>query len=81
MRQSERRQCRCTDDGHRVDELKQDIKARLPVRGYDHRGVRHRYGEDMRDEDGDGFHEIHVNTIKGMTQAAIVNNMIIRRLD
>jgi len=43
-----------------------DIDARLPTRGYDHHTVCHSRGEYARDEDGDGFHEIHVNTIEGV---------------
>jgi len=33
--------------------------------GYAHRSVCHGRGEYARDEDGDGFHEIHVNTMEG----------------
>lgn len=42
-----------------------DIYARLPQWGYQHKTVCHAQGEYARDEDGDGFHEIHVNTIEG----------------
>ena len=42
-----------------------DIYARLPAWGYAHKTVCHGRGEYARDEDGDGFHEIHVNTIEG----------------
>jgi transposase len=42
-----------------------DIYARLPQWGYDHDSVHHSAGEYARDEDGDGFHEIHVNTMEG----------------
>ena len=42
-----------------------DIDDRLPVWGYQHRTVCHSRGEYARDEDGDGFHEIHVNTMEG----------------
>ena len=41
------------------------IYARLPVWGYGHNTVCHGRGEYARDEDGDGFCEVHVNTIKG----------------
>jgi transposase len=34
--------------------------------GYDHKVVNHGKGEFARDEDGDGFHEIHCNTIEGV---------------
>lgn len=40
-----------------------DIYARLDEWGYGHRSVCHGRGEYARDEDGDGFHEIHVNTM------------------
>jgi transposase-like protein len=42
-----------------------DIYARLPAWGYPHRTVCHARGEYARDEDGDGFCEVHVNTIEG----------------
>ena len=42
-----------------------DIYDRLPAWGYQHRTVCHSRGEYARDEDGDGFHEIHVNTMEG----------------
>jgi transposase len=42
-----------------------DIYARLPEWGYTHRTVCHAAGEFARDEDGDGFCEVHVNTIEG----------------
>ena len=34
--------------------------------GFTHKTVCHSAGEYARDEDGDGFHEIHVNTIEGV---------------
>jgi transposase len=42
-----------------------DIYDRLPAWGYQHRTVCYSRGEYARDEDGDGFHEIHVNTMEG----------------
>ena len=42
-----------------------DIYARLPVWGYGHKTVCHARNEYARDEDGDGFCEVHVNTIEG----------------
>ena len=33
--------------------------------GYEHKTVNHSKGEYARDEDGDGFHEVHVNTMEG----------------
>jgi transposase-like protein len=40
-----------------------NIYARLPGLGYGHRTVCHSRGEYARDEDGDGFCEVHVNTM------------------
>jgi len=42
-----------------------DIYCRLPQWGYEHKTVCHSKGEYARDEDGDGFHEVHVNTMEG----------------
>ena len=42
-----------------------DIYARLPAWGYGHKTGCHAHGEYARDEDGDGFGEVHVNTIEG----------------
>ena len=42
-----------------------DIYARLPEWGYTHHTVCHAAGEFARDEDGDGFCEVHVNTLEG----------------
>ena len=39
------------------------IYARLTAWGYEHKTVCH--GEYARDEDGDGFCEVHVNTLLG----------------
>ena len=41
------------------------IYARLHVWGYDHKSVNHGRGEYARDQDGDGFCEVHVNTMEG----------------
>jgi transposase-like protein len=41
------------------------IYARLPTWGYQHKTVCHARGEYARDEDGDGFCEVHVNTMEG----------------
>jgi transposase-like protein len=41
------------------------IYGRLQDWGYEHKSVCHAVGEYARDEDGDGFHEVHVNTIEG----------------
>ena len=42
-----------------------NIYARLKQWGYVHKTVNHSIGEYARDEDGDGFHEVHVNTMEG----------------
>ena len=51
--------------GTEVDTDEYDIDARLPEWGDTHRTVCHATGEFARDEDGDGFCEVHVNTIEG----------------
>lgn len=43
-----------------------DIYARLQQWGYEHQRVCHSRGEYARDDDGDGFCEVHVNTIEGV---------------
>ncbi len=43
-----------------------DIHARLEEWGYGHKTVCHARGEYARDEDGDGFCEVHVNTMEGV---------------
>ena len=42
-----------------------DIYNRLEEWGYEHKSVCHGRGEFGRDDDGDGFCEVHVNTIEG----------------
>jgi transposase len=42
-----------------------DVYARLGEWGYGHKTVCHARGEYARDEDGDGFCEVHVNTMEG----------------
>src|SRR5215217_3286006 len=42
-----------------------DVYARLQDWGYGHKTVCHGRGEYARDEDGDGFCEVHVNTAEG----------------
>jgi len=44
---------------------KYGIYAPLPAWGYRHKTVCHGRGEYARDEDGDGFCEVHINTIEG----------------
>src|SRR4051812_11803069 len=51
--------------GTRIHTDEYDIYARLPAWGYRHKTVCHGRGEYARDEDGDGFCEIHVNTMEG----------------
>jgi len=41
------------------------IYSNLEQLGYKHCTVNHGSGEYARDEDGDGFHEVHVNTQEG----------------
>ena len=41
-----------------------NVYARLPAWGYRHKTVCHARGEYARDEDGDGFCEVHVNTME-----------------
>ena len=41
------------------------IYFRLPEWGYQHKTVNHSNGEFARDDDGDGKHEVHVNTAEG----------------
>lgn len=52
--------------GNGVHTDEEDIYARLPAWGYRHKTVCHGQGEYARDEDGDGFCEVHVNTIEGV---------------
>jgi transposase len=42
-----------------------DVYGRLEEWGYGHRTVCHARGEYARDDDGDGFCEVHVNTMEG----------------
>ena len=42
-----------------------NIYSRLTEWGYEHKSVCHGAGEYARDEDGDGFCEVHVNTMEG----------------
>jgi transposase-like protein len=52
--------------GSRVDPDEDDIYNRLGQSGDTHQTVNHSAGEYARDEDGDGFHEVHVNTLEGL---------------
>lgn len=42
-----------------------NIYSRLTQWGYEHNSVNHGIGEYARDDDGDGFCEVHVNTMEG----------------
>ena len=42
-----------------------DIYSRLGEWGYLHKSVNHSAGEYARDENGDGFREVHINTLEG----------------
>lgn len=55
----------CITPGSRVFTDEYDIYGRLTEWGYEHHCVCHSKGEYARDDDGDGFHEIHVNTTEG----------------
>ena len=43
-----------------------DIYSRLEQWGYVHESVCHSRGEYARDDDGNGFYEVHVNTMEGL---------------
>ena len=45
--------------------MSDSIDARLPDWGYAHKHVNHGRGEYARDDDGDGWCAVHVNTIEG----------------
>jgi len=51
--------------GTRVHTDEYDSYPRLTEGGFDHQTGCHSRGEYARDEDGDGFYEIHVNTAEG----------------
>ena len=51
--------------GSRVNTDEYGIYNRLELWGYAHRTVCHARGEYARDDDGDGFCEVHVNTVEG----------------
>lgn len=52
-------------DGSIVYTDEYDIYSRLEEWGYDHKTVCHSKSEYARDDDGDGFCEVHVNTLEG----------------
>jgi ISXO2-like transposase domain len=49
-----------------IDTDEYNIYARLPAWGDRHKTVCHGRGEYARDEDGDGFCKVHVNTMEGL---------------
>jgi transposase-like protein len=53
------------EPGTLVNTDEYSIYHALPTWGYEHKSVCHSRGEYARDEDGDGFHEVHVNTMEG----------------
>ena len=56
----------CTlQTGSRLYTDEYDIYTHLGASGYTHKTVNHSAGEYARDDDGDGFCEIHVNTLEG----------------
>jgi transposase len=56
---------RTIEEGTVVYTEEDDIYARLSEWGYTHHTVCHAAGEFARDDDGDGFCEVHVNTLEG----------------
>jgi transposase-like protein len=57
--------CRFIAPGSTVYTDEYGIYHRLPVWGNTHRTVCHAAGEFARGKDGDGFCEVHVNTLEG----------------
>jgi transposase len=51
--------------GSRLYANEYDIYNHLDQSGYTHKTVNHSAGEYARDEDGDGFCKVHVNTMEG----------------
>jgi transposase-like protein len=56
----------CVAQGTLIYTDEYTIYGRLIKWGYEHKTVNHSVGEYARDEDEDGFHEVHVNTIEGI---------------
>lgn len=57
--------CATIEKGTIVYTDEYNIYDRLPEWGFERKSVCHSRGEFARDEDGDGFYEVHVNTIEG----------------
>jgi len=53
------------ESGTLVDPDEYSMYVRLERWGYAHKSINHGRGEYARDEDGDGFCEVHVNTLGG----------------
>jgi transposase len=51
-------------EGTVVNTDEYNVYARLEAWGYGHKTVCHARGEYARDDDGDGFCEVHVNTLE-----------------
>lgn len=56
----------CVTQGTLIYTDEYNIYGRLIEWGYEHKTVNHSIGEYARDEDEDGFHEVHVNTIESI---------------
>jgi hypothetical protein len=61
--------CETVAPGTLIHTDEYDIYTRLPVWGYGHKTVCYARNEYACDEDGDGFCEVHVNTIEGLNRA------------
>ena len=57
---------KCVAPGSLIYTDEYNIYNRLTQWNYRHKTVCHSKGEYARDEDGDGFHEVHVNTQEGI---------------
>jgi transposase len=53
------------EDGPQIYTDEYNIYRKLENWGYGHKTVNHSIGEYARDEDSDGFCEVHINTIEG----------------
>jgi transposase len=49
-----------------IDTDADDMYSRLDQWGYAHDSVCHSRGEEARDDDGEGFQEVHVHTMEGV---------------
>ncbi|MCY7350172.1 MAG: IS1595 family transposase [Cytophagaceae bacterium] len=56
----------CAASGSLINTDEYNIYNKLVDWGYAHKVVNHGQGEYARDEDGDGFHEVHCNTQEGI---------------